>query len=719
MKNEGAVSRSRPRGRRVAVGSAVSVGALLIGGAEANAADFTVTNLNPDGADSLREAIETANATPGADRILFQSGLSGTLDIGTTQLPAIAAAGGPLTIEAGAGDQVQVVNTQVGGSLGIFRAEEDLTLSGLTIGDDEDETNGPGVFSDDPVTIDVRDVTFSNLEGGAIAAIGTESLSVDDSTFYANEVISDGGSIVLDETSAQITGSVFTDGFAGGDGGAIYSSSTDPDHELTISDSRFEDNAVQDDTASGDDGGALRIKGGTTEINRTEFEANTTERQGGAIAFSDSADAEINDSTFTGNTSRRQGGAISTTDSNVSVNGSTFADNAANRTGFAYPIDGGAISAQTSGTLDISESTFVGNHAYQSGGAVSIAYGAGGSVRASTFSGNTGGFAGSGLNLDSTNGVTVSNSTFTGNGPSDRGGVVTSNGSGNLIESSTLSGNVVKPALYVTGGTTTVTNSIISGNDPDTADVELTGDNPYLPGDDTGTLLIEFSVIGEVYGGPVTETVAGSNISSTEPRLGVLADNGGPTETMLPETGSPAINKGMSDLTTDQRGLTRPVVLFGVPVSTAAGANGADIGAVEVQGPTGPTGPTSPTGPTGPTSPTGPTGPTGPTTPEPSNKFSFAGVKLNKKRGVATLKVKVPGAGQLVLIGSKAVRKAKKAARAKSTLKLKIRPKGKALKKLKRRGKAKVRARVRYTPAGGKQRTKSKTVKLVKKRKRR
>ena len=44
------------------------------------------------------------------------------------------------------------------------------------------------------------------------------------------------------------------------------------------------------------------------------------------------------------------------------------------------------------------------------------------------------------------------------------------------------------------------------------------------------------------------------------------------------------VNKGSAfGLTADQRGLTRPVAFPGVPNSTAVGADGSDIGAVELQ----------------------------------------------------------------------------------------------------------------------------------------
>ena len=66
-----------------------------------------------------------------------------------------------------------------------------------------------------------------------------------------------------------------------------------------------------------------------------------------------------------------------------------------------------------------------------------------------------------------------------------------------------------------------------------------------------------------------------------DPLLAPLADNGGPTMTHALLPGSPAIDAGLTTLTTDQRGFTRPVDLASVP--NAAGGNGADMGAFEAQ----------------------------------------------------------------------------------------------------------------------------------------
>jgi hypothetical protein len=72
----------------------------------------------------------------------------------------------------------------------------------------------------------------------------------------------------------------------------------------------------------------------------------------------------------------------------------------------------------------------------------------------------------------------------------------------------------------------------------------------------------------------------GDHSDGGDPQLGPLADNGGPTQTRLPQPGSGLIDAiptdscqadGASGITTDQRGVTRPQIA------------GCDIGAVEVE----------------------------------------------------------------------------------------------------------------------------------------
>jgi YVTN family beta-propeller protein len=103
-----------------------------------------------------------------------------------------------------------------------------------------------------------------------------------------------------------------------------------------------------------------------------------------------------------------------------------------------------------------------------------------------------------------------------------------------------------------------------------------------------------------------------------------------------------------------------------------------------------------------------------PLTVKAPNNFKFGKLIRNKKKGTAKLKVKLPSPGKFVLSGAK-VKPVKRSAQQASTVTLNIRPKPKAKKQLGKKGSAKLRIKVKFTPTGGKAKTKGRTVKLIKK----
>jgi Low-density lipoprotein receptor repeat class B len=99
----------------------------------------------------------------------------------------------------------------------------------------------------------------------------------------------------------------------------------------------------------------------------------------------------------------------------------------------------------------------------------------------------------------------------------------------------------------------------------------------------------------------------------------------------------------------------------------------------------------------------------------PSNMFRFGKVKKDKHKGTARLTVKVPDPGRLELAG-KGLKRAHKRAAEPGKAKLRVKSKGRKKRKLNSTGKAKVKAKVTFTPTGGTGRTKSKRVRLVKRK---
>ena len=170
--------------------------------------------------------------------------------------------------------------------------------------------------------------------------------------------------------------------------------------------------------------------------------------------------------------------------------------------------------------------------------------------------------------------LTITGSTISGNqatGTSSDGGVYSRIGSLTIVDS-TISGNSAPDdgggiQINSIADVTTIRNSTISGN---------TGD------DDVHTLNAgvanTFASLGHNLIGGGNSTAAfnqtGGQTGVTNPMLGPLADNGGPTRTHLPH-GSPAIDAGSnpSSLTNDERV---------APFLREFGGT-ADVGAVERQ----------------------------------------------------------------------------------------------------------------------------------------
>jgi hypothetical protein len=339
--------------------------------------------------------------------------------------------------------------------------------------------------------------------------------------------------------------------------------------------------------------------------------ASTTNPNRGGAVLNETGDLDLSDSLITGNNTTSYGAGIYSgcdTHCGAASNGDGYQAN-----------------------LVLTNSTLSGNHTTGAGGGgMYLNYGYA-TITSSTISGNTARWGG-GIGLFNLQyGAFIEKSTISGNSATDvgagGGGVYAYYNPDDLtIANSTISGNdadygggIYDHNSSPTGGShynINVRSSIVAGN------TGTTGPDLYSNG---GTLDVDFDLIGNGAGATLNDTNPGSNIVGSDAKLGVLADNGGPTMTMLPLAGSPAIDKGTSfGETSDQRGLTRPIDLADYPNSTAASADGTDIGAVELQ--------TSPGG--GPT--TTPPTTTPPTTTAPKKKCK----KKHKRSASAAKKCK-------------------------------------------------------------------------------
>lgn len=262
---------------------------------------------------------------------------------------------------------------------------------------------------------------------------------------------------------------------------------------------------------------------------------------------------------------------------NVAIEGVTITGGVAGpEVGTEFAGDGGGILVIDSEKLALNQVTVAGNSAILNGGGISAppesAVSTAVTITNSTVSGNkvTGGaLEGLGGGVYALGDLNVVNSTITGNsvenpGLNMGGGVLVGidptnpNGTKAVLLNATIAGNSVAAGGSGAGFSInnptagvvtafTVTNTIVAGNlaGPTSADcggvVTVTSANNI--GGDASCMF--------------TDAASKQN---TNPLLGALANNGGPTNTMALAAGGPAIDAGTNTgcPATDQRGVTRP-----------------------------------------------------------------------------------------------------------------------------------------------------------------
>ena len=240
-------------------------------------------------------------------------------------------------------------------------------------------------------------------------------------------------------------------------------------------------------------------------------------------------------------------------------------------------------------------STISGNSATGDGGGI-FTFDAGEvTVTGSTISNNTAGDDGGGIFSDtnlSSQTTVITNSTISGNTAGDSGGGIFNLDGLTRIVSSTVTGNQAAMGGGVSsfddnGTSTEVSSTIIAGN---TATTDGAGsDVASQSGTNTTSSFVSqgFNLIGDGQHASVDffsvtnpdNDLVGTTANPLDPRLGDLADNGGPTQTHALLLDSPAIDADNSALSTDGRGLVRAVDFEFV----ANASNGSDIGAFELQ----------------------------------------------------------------------------------------------------------------------------------------
>jgi hypothetical protein len=332
----------------------------------------------------------------------------------------------------------------------------------------------------------------------------------------------------------------------------------------------------------------LSVEGNGFTITQTCPGARVAETAGGTLTLADvtltGGDLVADTGSDVGGGAIRAGGALVAT--RITVDGNAVSAGA----DVAFASGGGLWVA---GLLTLRQST-VSDNRVTAGGSPGLAagggiYTVGGSINASTIARNAvqgstaalgGGIEmGSSFSAPLVGPLTITNSTVSNNvaeassGATFGGGITTSTRVHVIY--TTIADNAARTGANVSAD---LTNPFRSGEVDATASViaspQSGGANCFFP---KGASILAYSWVtdGSCAGAPGPTTV----VNGADPELGALAENGGPTSTMLPAPSSPLLDRipldacasgGVAEMTSDQRGIARP-----------QGA-ACDIGAVEV-----------------------------------------------------------------------------------------------------------------------------------------
>jgi hypothetical protein len=531
----------------------VAAGLTLAFAGAANAATITVTTTSDetavDGQVSLREAVMSVNgaADLNADVTANRTGSYGTND--TISVPPNAshymvttgelAASKTVTL-TGSGSPTPIIDGNLSNRIlhSTVASNGSLTVAGLEF--------TRGNFTAGAV----------NTQGGGAIQVDAGTLNVSNSIFAANSVtigpgsgggggggaIWSGGNATLSNTSFSGNSATVDAGNVNG-GGAVYVSNL---HNVSLTGDQFSgDSFTQTKGSANEGGGGLYNEGGATTLTGTSFSGETVTvaenggNSGGGAIYDEGGGTTATMSSLVGNTLTVNPAV------NVDGGGALYADGGAgdNVTLTATTIGRNTVNLSPSGTVNSG-----GGGIFSGGGPVSMVN--------STLSDNSLSVSGGGQSSDGGGALlnygnaTFTNDTIAGNSANVRGG-----------------------GLFVTGGPTqTLKNTTVALN-------------TASPGTNcSGSMFM--STGNNIEDANTCNLTAGSDQKNTNPLIGPLQNNGGPTLTRAPLAGSPAIDHGDNAACppTDQRGVSRPqppggkcdvgAVEYVAPASTPAAAGG-------------------------------------------------------------------------------------------------------------------------------------------------
>ncbi|WP_025323329.1 choice-of-anchor Q domain-containing protein [Deferrisoma camini] len=486
---------------------------------------------------TLRAAIQETNACAGRDAITLPAGTYALTLVGSGE---DAGATGDLDVTddlaiQGAGAATTVIDGSAPFDDRIFHVLNDVptTFDGLTLQNVDIASSGGGIATGGDLT--VRNAAISDNTGGDGTGINAWSpvatVTVTDTTMSNNTSTGSYGGAIRVEGTLNLSGSTLSGNtmpYAYGHyGAAIYGGAGST---INITDTLLDNNAAgYAEAVRGADNATINITDST--ISNTQAGRAVTGSSGSTINI---VRSQIVDNLEGGVSSTGAGAVLNVVDSTIDGNTGTAVG--------SFSFSGAGI--YSDGTVTITGSTISNNRIESTLG---------------------GGGGGAGVFIAGT--ATIVNATFSGNvnnGTNSAGGAISSTDSGDLsLRNTTFHANqsTWTGGHIASSGNVEMANTVFSAGDCDLTGAAVVSN---------GTNIDSGSTCG---------SAAAGDLVNTDPQLGPLADNGGPTWTLLPQGGSPAIDAGDDGVcpATDQRGVSRPQ--DGDGDGTAA----CDIGAVEVE----------------------------------------------------------------------------------------------------------------------------------------
>ena len=236
----------------------------------------------------------------------------------------------------------------------------------------------------------------------------------------------------------------------------------------------------------------------------------------------------------------QSGGAVLNGGGSATIARCTFSGNSADNFG------GGAVASD--GSLVVSYSTFNGNSAIPTSGFAGGRSGNGGAIS-------------NNASANSADRTTIFNCTFSANRAARAGGaLLTTNAAKTSIDSCTFTLNsapngagIASEGVNANLRSTTLVNTIVAGNTGGVDVFDVPEPNSPAPTPNTFT-----SGGHNLVGTSSANFNAPGDQSTGNPKLGPLANNGGPTQTHAPLADSPALDTGATNQGYDQRGVKRP-----------------------------------------------------------------------------------------------------------------------------------------------------------------